>query len=394
VANNIDAPTLHGKEDLLLWDELAQSDDEDDHVGEEDEEDDTIIDYDSSAKERSMMTRFASAGANFESLLIHEDMLIHHQIEAPVTGLERVEDTRPYQLSPRARVRKRLMRSCDFVGLVSESRFMDNLGLNNLLTSLAEVISYSVHSEIRITGVSSEEPHQKEEVIYPLSPASEAMAEVLVCEIAIKNKDRLGSIWDATLKDHYTRRLTSLTTEEVTIPGEKLQTRPGIEKCVTGLLRISACGMARESVANELLGSLTLLYPSIANNLTFFPQLGGLDKYLGEGLWRICRNTESLSELKADGWEGLLGLAEWCAKRGGKSVVSIGTDDTPGLSDDDPALQAYRSIHRMLHAQELQNSVPFTVTQSINALIVSVAALSYAWLHWTYCMYCTIALKF
>jgi hypothetical protein len=371
VASKRAAPTVHGKEGLLLWDDLAPSDDEDDGVGEDDEEDDAMIGFDSSVKERSMMTRFASAGANFESQLIHEDILIHHQTEAPVTGLERVEDTRPYQLSPRARVRKRLARSCDFVGLVSESRFMDYLGINNLLTGLAEVIAHAVHSKIHVSEVSTEEPKQKEKVKSPLSPASEAMAEVLICEIAIKNKDRLGSLWDATLKDHYMNRLTSLTSEEGTISDGKLQTPPGIEKCVTGLLRISACGMARESVANELLGSLTLLYPSIANKHTLFPQFEGLDKHLGEGLWRICRNTESLSQLKADGWGGLLGLAEWCATRGGKAVASKGTDVTPGLSDDDPALQAYRSIHLMLHAQELQRSVPFTVTQSINALIVS-----------------------
>lgn len=364
--------TPHGKEDLLLWDDLAASDDEDDVTGDEDEDDETILGFDRIVKDRATMTRFGSAGASFESQLIHENFLIHHQTEAPVTGLERVEDSRPYQLSPRARVRKRLMKSCDFVGLICESRFMDILGVNNLLTALLELIDHASQSNVDVNEVDSDQHLRVGELKLPLSPASEAMAEVLICEIAVRNKDRLGLLWETKLKDHYTKRLLALSSP-LGMDVKRGQSSPGIEKCVTGLLRISACAVARESVANELLGSLTLLYPSSTDNRTVAPQLLGLDRHLGEGLWRICRHVDGLSQLNVDGWGGLLGLAEWCATRGGRAVqVSTRvTDHSAVLAEDDPALQTYRSIHLMLHARELQTSVPFTVTQSIKALLVS-----------------------
>ena len=359
-------PTPHGKEDMLIWNELAPSDDEDDGC-DEGEDDESLLVFDITVKERSMMTRFASVGSKFESQLIHEDMLIHRQTEAPVTGLERAEDTRQYQLSPRARVRKRLIRSCDFAGLFSESRFMDTLAITDLMTALVEVINSACRKDSRENAAGD---HSSEDQLpFPLSPASEAMAEVLICEIAVKNKDRLGYLWNSRLKYHYTKRLTAWTIQDET--GGKVLTSPGIEKCVTGLLRISACAVTREAVANEVLGSLSLLYPSSANNRTQAPQLEGLDKHIGEGLWRICRNTDGLSQLNVDGWGGLLGLAEWCATRGGKALAHQGNGGPSGLSEDDPALQAYRSIHLMLHTRELQTAVPFTVTQSIKALIVS-----------------------
>ena len=57
-----------------------------------------------------------------------KNILIQHRTDMPVTGLERVEDTRPHQLPPRAPVRKCIARACDYAGLNTESHFMEELG--------------------------------------------------------------------------------------------------------------------------------------------------------------------------------------------------------------------------------------------------------------------------
>jgi hypothetical protein len=363
--------TIHGKENLVIWNELAPSDDEDDETV-DDESGDTSP------------TRPSSAGAQFESQLIHE-AFIHDQTDMPVTvtGLERMEDTERFQISPRARVRKRLLRASDFAGLVSESRFMDLKGVQDMLSALADIVDKAEKSGVPASPATSTGKDGDVEGVlidgtlstndgFAISPASEAFAEVLICEIALKNRDRLGVIWQNVLKEHYQRRLrqsnlSSLSSSESGIPSMHSFPSPGIEKCVTGLLRICICAVMRENIGNDVLGSLTLLCvpPTIVEE--------HLGKHNAEGLWRICRNIEGLSRLNNEGWEALLVLAEWCAAVGGLAgprAVGSGRSRN-GLAQDDPALQSYRSLHLLLHAPELSNVVPFTAMRSIRAVIIA-----------------------
>lgn len=346
----------HGKEELTVWDDLAPSDDEDEIV--EEEQSDGTVDFNASVKEHAMLNRFASAGANFENQLVHEDMLIHNHATTPVTGLERVEETLSHQISPRARVRKRLVRACDFAGLLSESRFMELSGIKTVLAALVDLID----------GASTEKPELDAEdgdSANPISPASEAMAEVLLCEIALKNKDRLRALWEPLLKEHYTRRLTVVKN---TASDQSAITAidPGTEKCVTGLLRLCACAVPREELADEVVSSLALL-----GSAGHRKDIQALEKHIGEGLWRLCCNVDGLRQLGPHGWDGILRLTEMCASRGGRAVSrkESMTGRSAGLPEDDPALQAYRSIHLLLHSPELRDAVPFTITQAIRRMI-------------------------
>ena len=203
--------TLHQKEDLVIWDEGAPSDDEGEMT---DDGPDTLV--------------ARSAGAQFESQVIRESMDMSRQINTPVTGLERVEETRRYQLSPRALVRDRFRRSCNIESFVSDSRFVDEQGIRSLLKSLVAMISQAAKSHSFRLEPSPQVPDQNDmerkssdasstassfvAIIshVPLSPASEAFAEVLLCEIALKNKDRLKALWADVLQDHYLSRLTSI----------------------------------------------------------------------------------------------------------------------------------------------------------------------------------------
>jgi hypothetical protein len=124
----------------------------------------------------------------------------------------------------------------------------------------------------------------------------------------------------------------------------------------------------RENVGSEVLTTLHLVCPSEDDA---GPVVGAeLGRHIGEGLWRICRNIDGLCQLSTDGWDGLLGLAEWCATIGGQ--VDLDQDGIPtGLASDDPALLAYRSLHLMLHAPELKDSIPLSATRSIRAVIIA-----------------------
>ena len=73
--------TVHRKEDLVVWNEIASSDDEDEPLV-------------SDASETSFSINGPirlTIGAKFESLLIQEDQLLKQQREMLVTGLERVD---------------------------------------------------------------------------------------------------------------------------------------------------------------------------------------------------------------------------------------------------------------------------------------------------------------
>lgn len=341
--------SIHGKDELILWDEFASSDDEDDESVHMDE-----VEF--SMTEKPVLSRFSSPGSLFESQLIHEDILIQHRTDMPVTGLERVEDTRPYQLSPRARVRKRLSRACDFAGLITESRFMELGGVVFLLKSLVQLISLA-RSDAKVGEEDATIMSQFSNFV--LSPASEALAEVLLCEIAIRNKDRLGALWSSVLEGHYSERLKALQTTYTDDEEHPISfIEPGTEKCVTGLLRLCACAAQKEDLANEVVTSLSLLPIQRTPR-----EIEELDLHISEGLWRICSSVDGLLVLGVDAWQRLLALIQWCAARAGKRASSS------GLSDDDPGLQAYRSLHLILNVPELRDRLPPSLTDAISSLV-------------------------
>ena len=339
--------SLHGKEELLLWDDVAPSDDED-------EPNSNDVDYASLPYyQRSPSRKFSSVGIAFENQIFNE--MAYGNEDMPVTGLEQFDSRKADQLSPRGRVRGRLANLVDFNGLISETRYFCDDGLSDTLNALIEIIRDSsktdkANEEAAITGP-------------PLSPASEAFAEILLCEIVRKNRDRFAFIWENILSAHYNSRLTYRPKGSDAQP-ESMDLTPGIEKCVSGILRICIWASSRNVFANEVLPTLEILHPPLGA-CVWSPLELNLDKHLAEGLWRICRNVDGLSQIDDKGWEGLLGLLDWCASRGG--IPS--RDNLGSLAEDDPSLQAFRSLHLMLHAEELKDIVPYGVVKSIRSLV-------------------------
>lgn len=333
-----DTPLLvqsdHGKEEQVLWDDLGPSDTEDE----------------SEPKIVESPADVISLGNEFEKLLIHENQKAQ---EGPVTGLETYEDTRVYQLSPRARVRGRLASICDFSNVLCETRFVDIEDLNVLLTALINLVNGAM---IKFGQV---------EIPISLSPASEAVAEVWLCEITLKNRDRTGKLWNAFLKEHYGVKLRN----EIDLASEPpISSFPRVEKCVTGLLRICYNNVHRKELNNKILQSLECLYEvNGAVQSLSTPELN-FNKHIAEGLWRICRDVDGLRLIDNDGWDGILGLAQYCASKG-EPVPNHEGGKSGTLADDDPALQAFRCIHLMLRSNELRDIVPFRVVHCISTLI-------------------------
>lgn len=338
--------SLHGKEDLLLWNDIASSDGE----GEANSNND---DYGSTPLYQTSPRQFSSVGTAFENQLFNE--MAYGNEDMPVTGLERIDSRQAESLSPRGRVRNRLANLVDFNGLISETRYLCDDGLSDTLNALIDIIRDSsknnnANEEAAISGL-------------PISPASEAFAEILLCEIVRKNRDRFAFIWQNILSAHYNSRLT-YRPEGSEPESDGMILTPGIEKCVSGILKICIWASSRNVFANEVLPTLEILHPPLGA-CVWSPLELNLDKHLSEGLWRICRNVDGLSQIDDKAWEGILGLLDWCASRGG-----IPSRDNPGsLAEDDPSLQAFRSLHLMLHAEELKDIVPYGVVTSIRSLV-------------------------
>lgn len=359
-----------GKEELLIWDEGAVSDDE---------ADDSMFD------ESVDPSLSRTAGSYFESLLIQESVQMNQRLDMPVTGLERVEDTRRYQITPRARVRERLRSACNLQSLVSDSRFMNDTGIRALLTALVGMVASPTSCFPPVMTAPSEETASRHTPTReasdcssdgsfgamfshsPLSPASEAFAEVLICEVALKNKDRLKELWNDVLQNHYLGKLTPLLVNPNPEGSTKIPVDPGLEKRISGLLRLSIYAMQRIDLSDEIIASWKYLLPMNPEQHQVSP-LRALDRQIGEGLWRMMARADDLMNLKEDGWEGLLALFNWCAIRG---AALKGKDAAPqsSLAEDDVALQCYRSLHLVLNTEELAPRVPYGVALSLQLLV-------------------------
>jgi len=375
--HEMDEATAHGKEESVFWDEEALSDDE----GEEQNLEDIL----------GVETATLSCGALFEAQLIRESLDMSQQAHLPVTGLERADETRRYQKSPRARVRRRLKQLCNWDALVSDSRFLTEDGLFSMMESITSLVAtpnqfvegmapppIPTRDDSPLERMDSSDISVSTPVFItksynvPMSPASEAFAEVMICEIAMRNRSRLKFLWDTVLQDHYLSRLTRLLVKPPSPVNEnsprKVPPDPGLEKRVSGLLRLSQCALQRGEIANEIVSSWKYLLPMTDDQHKSSP-LRIMHRHIGAGLWRMTSNVDNLLQLDESGWEGLLSLFNWCSKRG--CMLSWVPTNAKGLPEDDPSLQTYKSLHLLLNTSDLDVKTPIGVLDSLRILVAA-----------------------
>ena len=375
-SHEIEESTAHGKEESVMWDEAALSDDEE---GEE------------QTLEESLGVDIAalSCGALFEAQLIRESLDMSRRADVPVTGLERADETRKFQKSPRARVRRRLKQLCNWEALISDSRFLGEQGLTTMMESIVSLMGapnqvgegipppIPSRQDLPFERTDSSDISVSTPVFItksynvPMSPASEAFAEILICEIAMRNRSRLKFLWNTVLQDHFLSRLTRLLVKPPA-PNDQAPKRvlpdPGLEKRVTGLLRLSQCALQRGEIANEIVSSWKYLLPMTDEQHASSP-LRILYRHIGAGLWRMTSNVDNLLQLDESGWEGLLSLFNWCSKRG--CMLGLIQHNAKGLPEDDPSLQTYKSLHLLLNTSDLDAKTPVGVLESLRLLIAA-----------------------
>mmetsp|Transcript_33251 Transcript_33251/g.38489 ORF Transcript_33251/g.38489 Transcript_33251/m.38489 type:complete len:2324 (+) Transcript_33251:190-7161(+) len=354
-------PSLHEKEQHLIWNDLAPSDDE--------EVDDNQCSSNNNLNFSMGFDEYSGDADNVNDVM-------------------------------RCKVRRKLASVCDFHGLcVTESQYLQTKGLRDSLSALMGIVqnnSTCISNYNRSLTRSNDDPsnHNSSRIaakqrIYPLSPASEALAEVLICEITLKNKDRIQSILDL-LTHHYQTRLgifvqqdasgnnasessSAAATSTMHNSGKQYNKSivgPGMEKCITGLLRLCFWTMVSTDTdtKNLVLSLLSFLCPPRNDdntNLLYHHPSNTLDKHISEGLWRICRNIKQLHDLTTQSWSTILSLTTHCALRGG-NVIRSGPG-RGGLAEDDPALQAFRILHLLLHSrgegeQQQQQQAPLIIS--------------------------------
>jgi hypothetical protein len=317
-----------------------------------------------------------SIGVTFESQLMAETMIFSSSgVPLTFTGLETYDDRTVASSASLKRVRKRMDSAFQIFSFLIETRFMDVNSLTSFLQALVQIIE---EGSLAIDSMSSsvtecQSPcHAQISIIPPLaiSPASEALAEVIVCEVALKNRDRLVFIWEKVLRRHYRDRLKRAVMLLAECSRSNLvYIRPGLEKCITGILRLCGHGLGRGDLADDMIDTLGILFRSNGHFSTFSSTLA-LDKHLGEGMWRLCKELDSLRLLGNRGWESLLSLIEYCASHGEYVPVRVGSADIPSVCEDDPCLKSYRSVSLILHSTELREVLPFRLVRCIRALII------------------------
>ncbi|GKY94629.1 hypothetical protein MPSEU_000428400 [Mayamaea pseudoterrestris] len=374
--------SLDGKLQQVVWNGSALSDTEDETLAESEGVDE--------ATGYAMLT----PGSQFESQLIREAVQISRGMSMPITGLERAEETRRYHVSGRARVRERFRRAANLSLLVSETRFLDDTSIIEALESLVNLVAANDIStrqnRVALNATRGIDRQQSDDsstdtasfsgpnVSFPLSPASKAFAEILICEITLKNKSRLEMLWTELLQSHYLGRLTSLFERPLLPKSTKMKIDPSVEKCVTGLLRITICAVQKGVCANEILSSWKYVLPKLEGQQAN-SQLRVLDRHFGEGLWRLVSQVDGVARLESEGWEGLVALLTWCAGRGGKIRINeLKKAVGGGFNEDDPALQSYRSLHHLLHSEGLGAKLPNDLAESLCLLVRAGQLRNYA----------------
>jgi hypothetical protein len=329
----------HEKEKLGIWNEDVSSDIEDEFE---------VFEHENAS---------LSLGNSFEKLLTEEgEVLIQSESLPGVTGLETYEEYKECS-SPRSLVRRRIIQLCDLQAIVRETRFFELATVETILSALTDIIS----GRPLVLGTS----------VYDvkLSPASEALAEIWLCEITLKNRDRTARLWERVLKKHYEQRLVSNSIEDDSLIISRI---PGMEKCCTSIMRLAIHNLHRRDVNRSLLKTVeSMCEPDSRLQHCTMPNLN-FNKHISEGLWRICRDVDGLRTLDNEGWDRLLKLIHYCASKGGQINTPEGLLSL-SLSDDDPSLQTFKSIHSLLRANELRDSVPFSIVWCIRSLISSSA---------------------
>jgi len=259
---------------------------------------------------------------------------------------------------------RRVASKCNLPEVLSGSRFLSPNTLQHFLATLLTVINTSLpegenggiasvgedswetefQKHYSQQGSNSETQQEQKGKVFavklpPVSRPSLAFAEVLLVEISLRNRDRMGCLWPM-LSNHYRQRLHR---------ARKLTF--SVEKVATGLLRICTRLMLRANMLATCSEALLWLSP---------PHLNGklameLEPLLGTGVWHVVTNNAAcLPQLTPKGWKAIFDLISTCAHVGGEG-----------------ASKAFEALCFLAHEPQLQECVPISCVGPVSSFVTS-----------------------
>ena len=288
--------------------------------------------------------------------------------------------------SRRAGLRQFLASNVDFGAILYQTKFLPDEGLGAFVKALIELCEGpSEGARTPVTPESSEQPESSEPAATcaaELDPSIDefvsngssktaveiikacavvggsggtvggrAFCEVLLCEVALRNKDRIKGLF-GMLEDHYKHVLGGSM-------GAHAECTFHTEKCVTGLLRICHKVGGKEKMFERSMGLYKVLLKSNGE------VVGQLAPIIIESVWRFCStNVTVWSGADSVCWNVLFDVVKACVERDG---VGGGFEI---------CTKAFRVVHLLLNAVELKECLPMSVVGVMGVLLEIVAGVN------------------
>jgi hypothetical protein len=245
---------------------------------------------------------------------------------------------------------------CGIQSLVADTKFLND---ESLLLVVRTIMNKSEKSSSTLSsfndsddfdGIIKQILELYESTLPHMSRASIAWLELLVVEIAIRNRDRFALLWPI-LSSHYLRSLGN--TKEICVDYI-------LERRVTGLLKIAVKMFSREHLTSSIIDVLQNAFVKDANSFDRdakakqrrFKDLAG---HIISGTWvLLTSNAASLPRLQLDEWQAVFEIVEIAAVAGGYASV-----------------KAFEVMAWLLHEPRLHSEIPVFCIIAIKPLVLS-----------------------
>ena len=331
---------------------------------------------------------------------------IHDFVEVdgtPISPMRMITNANQKEQSRRSRLRKQLTQQCNLADLARQTKYYPDNTLLAFVEGVKAVIAGKEPPQVEGDEPAPDEDDEfyaggswqtaaemkricGKEAFRPgvVSMGSKAYAEVLLCEVALRNKDRLDKLWPA-LAEHYENVLGK--TEYLTF---------AVEKCASSLLRIiCATERAGDAAWGRLKWGLNLV--TIGCDRRIGELLSG---HVVEALSRLCTTLVQSGDV---GWRSDDGQSVWefCgifdALRYGLEVDRYSADDEEDDDEEEDEeegeadggedveeekkfkvlVKGFRTMYSLLHAGGIK--VPLKIKEPICALVHVASGVDGRW---------------
>ena len=248
---------------------------------------------------------------------------------------------------------REMIKMCGVEALITDTKFMDE---GSLLRLLRQVVTTAEKDPATIAPRGQTPANLNVESVKRvledysatlpgLSASTISWLEVLMIDIALRNRDRFSLVWPV-LSGHYKRTLCPTK-------GTQLEVNYIVERRVTGLLKLVARMLSRRHLTAAMIAIMKDIFVS---GQTGFDKLQYFRPYAAQisaGLWSIMTNNIAvLPLLQLEEWQTLF------------DVLEIGS-----AAGDYASAKAFEAMAFLLHEPRLRSEVPIFCLVAIKPLL-------------------------